>query len=97
MAAYGGVIPKTKSVTWADPVDDVGGTGVAGVRRQRAKAAAVEAQEEGRFWGATGGGGGGGVQPEEEEEDAARQGFQIGAVHLLKKQVRDKACEMGEG
>lgn len=91
VTAYGSALPQVKSVTWADPVDDCGGTGVGGGQNQRGKAAAVEAREEGKFWSAAasgGGGGGGGMGVVDKDEDEARQGFQIGAVHLLKKQVR---------
>lgn len=87
MTAYGGALPQVKTVTWADPVDDCGGAGIGGGRKQRGKAAAVEAQEEGKFWSAAASGGGGAMSAVGKEEDEARQGFQIGAVHLLKKQV----------
>lgn len=87
LAAYGAGGPtKTKSVTWADPVDDCGGLG--GVRQQRAAAAAAEAREEGRFWGAGSTAG----KADDDEDNVARQGFEIGAVHLLKKQVCARAA-----
>lgn len=82
MAGYGGV-SRPKSVTWADPVDDCGGLG--GDHQKRAAAAAAEAKEEGKFW-SSGGGGGRGVGGDTEDDTAGR-GFQIGAVHVLKKQV----------
>lgn len=84
---------KPKSVTWADPIDDAGEAGPApsgkgasesGVEGVGASAAAKTAKGVGL---------GSGVLLSKEAsgregEDEANQGFQIGAVHLLKKQVR---------
>lgn len=74
---------KAKAVSWADPVDDSGG-GEGGVeRRQQSAAEAQKGDVEGKqkqqqLL----------QQRQQEEDDGARQGFQIGAVHLYKKQVR---------
>lgn len=82
---------KSKSVTWADPIDDGGEAGPAPSRK-----GASESGLESVGGGATAakgvGSGSGMLLSQEasghEEEDDANQGFQIGAVHLLKKQVR---------
>lgn len=68
---------RPKSVTWADPVDDSGAMG--DVVRQRATAEASASASATAAKAESGKG--------EAEDEAAAQGYQIGAVHLYKKQV----------